>query len=127
MNSATGTVKTGFQGPSKKGGTLGWVLQRVTGLFLLYALAVHLWAVHVVAGGDLTWATITERLSNQADWTIYYLLFIPAVVYHGAIGLWAIALDFAPNHTVRRAIGLGLWAGGLGLVAYGYFGIQPLL
>ncbi len=114
-------------GTASRGGTAGWLLQRVSGLFLAYALAVHLWAVHVVSSGNLTWETITARLQDNLLWSTYYLLFIPAVVYHAANGLWGIVLDYNPRPVLRRMVLSALWIGGLTLLAYGYVGIRPLL
>jgi succinate dehydrogenase hydrophobic anchor subunit len=104
-----------------------WLLQRVSGIFLVYALAVHLWTVHVVDSGSLTWETITARLQDNTLWTAYYLLFIPAVVFHAGNGLWGIVLDYNPAPARRRVLLATLWAGGLALAVYGYFGIRPLL
>lgn len=106
---------------------LPWLLQRVSGLFLAYALLVHLWAVHVVNNGSLNWEVITARLSNGWAWSIYYLLFVPAVVFHAANGLWGIVLDHNPPPALRKFVLVALWLVGLGLTVYGYFGIQPLL
>ncbi len=111
----------------RRGGLAVWLAQRVTGLFLVYALVVHLWAVHVVANGRLTWEVITARLADDTAWTIYYLLFIPAVVAHAALGLWNVVLDYDPGPRFRWGVGLVLWAGALALLAYGYLGIRPLL
>lgn len=108
-------------------GLAGWLLQRVSGLFLAYALAVHLWTVHVVNIDQLTWQTITARLQDGSAWTIYYLLFVPAVVFHAANGLWAVVLDYAPGPGLRRGLGWALWLGALALLVYGYFGLRPLL
>lgn len=105
----------------------GWLLQRVSGLFLTYALAVHLWTVHVVEADRLTWATITARLGDSTNWTLYYALFVPAVIYHALNGVWGIVLDYAPGPAARRTVGAGLWAVGLGLLVWGYFGLQPLI
>ena len=108
-------------------GMAAWLLQRVSGIFLVYALAVHLWTVHVVDNGRLDWATLTARLQDDTLWTVYYTLFVPAVVYHAANGLWGIVLDYNPPAGARR-VGLALcWAAGLGLVGYGYIGLRPLL
>lgn len=104
-----------------------WLLQRVTGIFLAYALAVHLWAVHVVSQDQLTWSTITARLRDGNAWTIYYALFLPAVVYHACNGLWGIVLDYSPSPELRRWIGVALWGGATALLVYGYFGLRPLL
>ena len=105
----------------------GWLLQRVTGIFLVYALGVHLWTVHVVDSGRLNWEVITARLQDESMWSVYYLLFIPAVVYHAANGVWGIAMDYNPNPALRRVLLSVFWAGGVALLGYGYFGIRPLL
>lgn len=106
---------------------VGWLLQRVTGIFLVYALGVHLWTVHVVDSGRLNWEVITARLADDAMWSVYYLLFIPAVIYHAANGLWGIAMDYNPSPRLRRVLLLLFWVGGMALLVYGYFGIRPLL
>ncbi|MCZ6472863.1 MAG: hypothetical protein O6934_05435 [SAR324 cluster bacterium] len=105
----------------------GWLLQRVSGIFLFYALGVHLWTVHYVNSGQLTWEVITARLQDGALWTVYYLLFIPAVVYHASNGLWGIVLDYNPRPVPRRALLALFWGAGLALLIYGYFGMRPLL
>jgi succinate dehydrogenase subunit C len=110
-----------------RGGLWVWLVQRVSGLFLLYALAVHLWAVHVVSSGRLSWETITARLQDGSAWTVYYALFIPAVVLHAAIGLWSVFLDYNPGTALRRGGLVALWALSLALLAYGYVGIRALL
>ena len=118
MQKKTGWISTGM---------LSWLLQRLSGLFLVYALAVHLWTVHVVDSGRLNWEVITTRLQDGSSWTIYYLLFIPAVVYHAFNGMWGIVLDYDPPAVWRRPL-LGLfWIMGVALLTYGYVGIRPLL
>ena len=114
-------------GGARRRGAAGWLLQRVSAVFLVYALGVHLWTVHVVNSGRLTWEVLTARLQDNGLWTAYYLLFIPAVVFHALNGLWGILLDFNPPPHARAALGVAFWAAGLGLLAYGYFGIRPLL
>ena len=110
----------------KPSGMTGWLLQRVSGIFLAYALGVHLWAVHYVNMDRLTWETITTRLQDGTFWSIYYILFIPAVVYHALNGIWGIVLDYNPSPALRKAWAAILWAGGLLLLIYGYFGLKPL-
>ena len=111
----------------RRGGLWGWLLQRISGLFLVYALGVHLWAVHVVSSGRLSWETITARLQDGPAWTIYYALFVPAVVYHAANGLWGVLLDYAPGPGGRRVGAVLVWGGALALLVYGYVGLRPLL
>ncbi len=115
----------------KPGGTstamFSWLLQRVSGLFLVYALGVHLWTVHVVDSGRLNWEVITTRLQDGSSWTVYYLLFIPAVVYHAFNGMWGIVLDYDPPASLRRPLQVVFWIFGFALLLYGYVGIRPLL
>ena len=108
-------------------GTASWLLQRVSGLFLAYGLAVHLWAVHVVDSGRLTWDVVTMRLQDGSSWSVYYALFVPAVVLHALNGVWGIVLDFDPPRRLRPTLRAVFWLGGLALMVYGYMGIRPLL
>ena len=125
MRPAGGAGAHGAAGARR--GAAGWLLQRVSAIFLVYALGVHLWTVHVVNSGRLTWGVLAARLQDNGLWTAYYFLFIPAVVFHALNGLWGILLDFGPPPRARAVLGAVFWAAGLGLLLYGYFGIRPLL
>ena len=63
----------------QKRGMFGWMMQRVSGIFLAYALVVHLWTVNVVNQGDLNWQTISARLQEGNFWFIYYILFLSLI------------------------------------------------
>ena len=104
----------------------GWLMQRVSGIFLAYALVVHLWTVNVVNQGDLNWQTISARLQEDNFWFIYYILFIPAVIYHAFNGLWSIFMDYDPSPSLQRQTGWLFWIGGISLTIYGYYGLKPL-
>ena len=108
-------------------GMLPWLFQRVSGIFLAFTIAVHLWIAHIVHADQLTWETITVRMQDGVVWTIYYLLFIPVVVYHAFNGIWGIVLDYGPSPVIRRFCATCLWIGGLGLVAYGFLGLKSLI
>ena len=108
----------------KQRGMLSWLLQRVSGIVLVYALILHLWTVHYVHGGRLTWETIRLRF-QEGSWALYYFLFIPAVLYHAFNGIWGIVLDYGPSPLIRRFWALGLWLGGLALLIYGYISLKP--
>ena len=110
----------------QKRGMFGWLMQRVSGIFLAYALVVHLWTVNVVNQGDLNWQTISARLQDGNFWFIYYMLFIPTVIYHAFNGLWSIFLDYNPSPYLKRLTWWLFWIGGIGLTIYGYFGLKPL-
>ena len=104
----------------------GWLMQRVSGIFLAYALVVHLWTVNVVNQGDLNWQTISVRLQEGNFWFIYYILFIPAVIYHAFNGLWSIFMDYDPSPSLQRQTVWLFWIGGISLTIYGYYGLKPL-
>ena len=110
----------------QKRGMFSWLMQRVSGIFLAYAMVVHLWTVNVVNQGDLNWQTITARLQEGNFWFIYYILFIPAVIYHAFNGLWSIFMDYNPSPSLQRLTGWLFWIGGIVLTIYGYFGLKPL-
>ena len=110
----------------QKRGMFCWLMQRVSGIFLAYALVVHLWSVNVVNQGDLNWQTITARLQEGNFWFIYYILFIPAVIYHSFNGLWSIFMDYNPSPSLQRLTGWLFWIGGIVLTIYGYYGLKPL-
>lgn len=110
----------------EKRGLFGWLLQRISGIFLAYALIVHLWTVNVVNRGELNWQTISTRLQDGNSWFIYYMLFIPAVVYHAFNGLWSIVLDHGLSESRQKWVECLFWLAGIGLTIYGYFGLQPL-
>ena len=110
----------------QKRGMFGWLMQRVSGIFLAYAMVVHLWTVNVVNQGNLNWQTISARLQEDNFWFIYYMLFIPSVIYHAFNGLWSIFMDYNPSPSLKRLTGWLFWIGGIGLTIYGYFGLKPL-
>ncbi len=111
----------------KQHGMVSWVLQRVSGILLAYTIIVHLWTVHYLKANHLTWETITERLAEGTFWSLYYLLFIPTVVYHAFNGIWGIVLDYSPSSAIRKIWTAALWVGGLALITYGYFGLKSLI
>ena len=117
---------THTQNTIEKRGLFAWLMQRVSGVFLAYALVIHLWTVNVVNQGELNWQTISSRLQDGNFWFIYYILFIPAVIYHAFNGLWSIVLDYNPSPAKQRLLVWLFWTGGIGLTIYGYIGLKPL-
>ncbi len=117
---------TQAQNTIEKQGLFAWLMQRVSGVFLAYALVIHLWTVNVVNQSELNWQTISSRLQEGNFWFIYYMLFIPAVIYHAFNGLWSILLGCNPSPAKQRLLGWLFWTGGIALTIYGYFGLKPL-
>ena len=100
-------------------GFWSWFLQRFSGLFLAFFLGVHIVALHFAREWKVSFETVLHRLQNNPFIMVFYLLFIPTVVYHGLNGLWGIVLDYAPSEGTRRAFFLGLWALGVAATLFG--------
>ena len=108
-------------------GVLVWLLQRITGLFLAFFLIIHLQVMHFSEGSlRIDFETVTQRLQSSTYWGIFYILFVPSVVFHGLNGIWGILMDFQPGPKSRKAYLTILWLIGIGLVLYGTWGLVPL-
>lgn len=113
--------------PMTNRGFWSWVLQRISGLFLIFFLGLHVLAIHFSKDWKVTAATVAARLGENPLWALFYYLFIPLAVYHGLNGVWGIILDYAPSQPVRRGWGACLWVVGVGLTGFGYWVFGGLL
>ena len=77
-----------------------WLIQRVSGIALLIMLLVHFWVTHNTAGGEITYETVMQRLS-QPYWKIYNLTFLVLCLYHGLNGGWTILEDYFQKGWLR--------------------------
>jgi succinate dehydrogenase / fumarate reductase membrane anchor subunit len=112
-----------------KRGLWAWFLQRITALMLTVFLFMHVRALHFgTAGRMIDFRFVTERLQGPLAgwWTFFYLLFVPAAMFHGLNGLYGILLDYAPSVAFRRVMLVLVWIVGLGMCVFGYFGIRNL-
>jgi fumarate reductase subunit C len=71
-----------------------WIVQRVTAMFLAFAVLVHLATILLAVRGGLTAAEIIGRTRGNEAWLIFYALFAIAAGLHGAIGLRGIAAEW---------------------------------
>ncbi len=96
-----------------------WLVQVVTGWLLLVLVAIHLVAQHfVVPGGLRTYQDVRAYVSHPLIWSLE-ALFLVVVTVHAALGLRAIALDFAPAPRWQRRLDGALGLLGFGTIAYG--------
>lgn len=100
-------------------GLASWLLQRLTGLFLSFFVGVHIVALHFAREWYVDVRGIVARLESSSLMVAFYVLFVPAVVYHGLNGVWGVALDMGPSPGARRALAVVLWLVGIGTTAYG--------
>jgi len=97
-----------------------WFLQRIFGIFLAFFLLTHINFHHLLhdigTQGIIDFEYVTENLHGSFWWKIYYILFVPIVLFHGLNGIWQIIVDFRPNPSYAAFIKLMLWAAGMVLV-----------
>lgn len=108
-------------------GFWSWLLQRLSGLFLVFFVGVHIVALHFIRESRIDVAGVFERLHESPLMVAFYLLFVVTVVHHALNGVWGIALDFAPSTTGRRTLGYILWAVGLLALGYGFIVLRALV
>ena len=104
-------------------GLWSWLLQRVSGAYLAFGMAVHI-IVLPLGGDSISFDGVSARLQSGC-WLVFDLLLLATCVYHGFNGLWSVLLDFNPSSKTRRTIAWGLVAFGLVLSAYGVLVLLP--
>jgi succinate dehydrogenase hydrophobic anchor subunit len=82
---------------------------------------VALVGLHVVVQAALLPIAIRRPTLLTIDWVLLAL-----VLYHGLNGLRTVALDYVRTPGVLRTISAVLWIAGLGLFAYGGWGLLIL-
>jgi succinate dehydrogenase / fumarate reductase membrane anchor subunit len=101
-------------------GSWSWLLQRVTGVYLVIGIVVHFWVLHY-SGDPLAkeFQHVAHRLSRPG-WFLFDLSLLFAALYHGLNGIYNIILDFNIREGARKVVGWILWwigviASGLGI------------
>jgi succinate dehydrogenase / fumarate reductase membrane anchor subunit len=106
-----------------KTGFWPWFLQRVTAIYLIFGLIVHLIVGHM--GPHLTLHAVGSRLQAGA-WVVFDFSLLLCAVYHGFNGLWMVTLDYRPMGRARSALTFLLAAGGVVFFVYGVLALSTL-
>lgn len=94
-----------------------YMLQRITALLMAPLVIGHIVVMIYAVRGGLSAEEILGRTRGSVGWFLFYGTFVVAVSGHGAIGLRAIAHEWAG---VRgAALEALMWIVGLGLLALG--------
>jgi len=80
---------------------LSWFFQRVTAVFLIFGMAVHI-LVLPLGVERLSFSLVSGRLSHMG-WIVFDLLLLLSCIYHGLNGIWGVILDY--NLRLSRFIG----------------------
>jgi len=99
-----------------------WYVQVITGFSLFFLISVHLYAVLTQPGNIGPYAS-SDRVWSQRFWIVYALLLVTVHV-HAAIGVYRLALKWAPLpadtfSVARKRLRLALWCIILFFVALG--------
>ena len=107
------------------GGVWAWLFQRITAVVLLYGMAVHLIATHILAIGQLDFGNIADRLGSTF-FVVTDVLLLAAVVYHALNGARMVVLDYwFAGRTARLTFTIVLWLFGVAVFAYGLWALWP--
>ncbi|GAB4331102.1 MAG: hypothetical protein Kow0099_02220 [Candidatus Abyssubacteria bacterium] len=104
-------------------GLWSWFLQRVTGLYLVFGMAVHI-IVLPLSRDAITFESVSSRLQH-VGWMVFDYSLLAVCVYHGFNGLWSVFVDFNPSDRLRRGVGWGLAIFGIIWIVYGIFALIP--
>jgi succinate dehydrogenase membrane anchor subunit len=108
------------------GGMWPWLFQRITAVVLIVGLAVHLFALHVVNLGSLSYDNVAGRLSSGFFVVVDFAL-LGAGLFHALNGLRTVLLDYGFRGGRRTALTVGLWVVGVAAFAYGTWALWPWL
>jgi succinate dehydrogenase hydrophobic anchor subunit len=81
-----------------------WLIQIITGAFLILLLGLHMIAHHyLVEGGLRTYQDVIDYISNPVIFVLE-ILFLIVVVPHAVFGLQNIIMDLGPSEAAERRI-----------------------
>ncbi|MCS7207227.1 MAG: hypothetical protein NZ951_04730 [Dehalococcoidia bacterium] len=119
-------MHTPGEAPVRPQGFWPWLLQRVSGVALIFLVGLHIWVTHfadigkVVAGQQeelVLFHLVRLRLQSLVFLLVDGAL-LGLALFHGLNGLRGVLLEWRPLAPHRRWVTLGLW--GVGLVAFVY-------
>ncbi|MEM0156243.1 MAG: succinate dehydrogenase [Thermoplasmataceae archaeon] len=83
-------------------GTLQWLFQVITGVFLVFFVGVHLYLAHINGGTPISlYDTVLNNLHNPW-WLAFYIAFDWIVVYHALNGVKGIVYDMGIKASTKK-------------------------
>jgi succinate dehydrogenase cytochrome b556 subunit len=108
-----------------RGGMWAWLFQRITAVFLIVGLAIHLGATHLLNIGRLDYVNIGERVAHGLFTTVDIVL-LAAGIFHALNGIRMVLMDYWFTSRSRAlALTAVLWLIGLAAMAYGTWALWP--
>jgi succinate dehydrogenase hydrophobic membrane anchor protein len=103
-----------------KSSAYGWLLQRITGIFLAFFLILHFQVLHFTKEWKLDFSVVTQRM-NSTGWVIFYCIFVPVGLFHAFNGVWQVIHDYRPKAGTQAAVKTLLWILGIAISVWGYY------
>jgi fumarate reductase subunit C len=94
-----------------------YILQRATAVLMVPLIVLHIAVIFYATRKGLSAADILSRTRGSIGWGLAYGLFVLAASVHAAIGLRAVAVEWA--HATPRAADAIMWGAGIGLLLLG--------
>ncbi|MFZ5632166.1 MAG: succinate dehydrogenase [Bacillota bacterium] len=99
---------------------LTWLLQRISAVFLLVLLGIHIWLLHVANTSEVISFSEARARLVSAPFVALYVLLLFFGLFHALNGLYTVMVDMGLKARktvigILLAVGLGLF--GIGLYA----------
>ena len=75
-----------------------WVLQRITGLWLVVYLILHMWGMHF----RFEFKTPLDGVFTYVLSTEFFLIILVLIVYHGFNGICSVTIDLVGGIRLQR-------------------------
>ncbi len=99
-------------------GMWAWLLQRVTGVLLVFYLFIHVWWVHF-PGVKTPFDFLIDTLFLPSHFAVFILLVL--AVPHALNGFRVFAIDFGISERAQKILFWGLMVFGILLIVWAYF------
>jgi succinate dehydrogenase / fumarate reductase membrane anchor subunit len=86
----------------KKGLSL-WLLQRLSGIYLIFGMIVHFWLLHFSGEEQIGFHKVTERLKEPC-WVVFDASLLITVLYHALVGAYRIICDFGIKESAQKTL-----------------------
>jgi succinate dehydrogenase cytochrome b556 subunit len=104
-----------------------WLLQRVTGLLLVFYLFAHLWILHYAnLPNKVAFDEILARLQSPL-FLVFDLMLLALVIFHALNGVRVIIIDFGISSRAQKILFWGLMLLGLAMFLFGVYALWPFI
>jgi succinate dehydrogenase / fumarate reductase membrane anchor subunit len=104
-----------------------WVMQRVTGIFLVVLLFLHVIWLHFVDPLSVVSVAGVKLRLQALLFGVTDTLLLGFTVFHGMNGMRSVLYDYVGSSLGRRTISIGLMVAGSTLFVYGLWAFLPFV